>query len=107
MTAPLTFVITDEMRYRILAACNNMELWHELQRLPPTQKQEVHNTNHTVNTTEKIAVASDYYLQPMQTCPVGVKVQLENPGGVLCYSTWNGTDTHWQSWAPLPKRSRT
>lgn len=59
---------------------------------------------HTINTTEAIAVANEVFLQPMRTCPQGVKVQLENPGGVLVYGVWDGKSTDWKSWAPLPRR---
>ena len=37
---------------------------------------------HKIN-TEGVSVATEVYLQPMDTCPVGVEVLLENPGGVL------------------------
>ena len=33
---------------------------------------------HTINTSEATAVSNETYLQPMDTCPIGVKVQLEN-----------------------------
>lgn len=59
--------------------------------------------NYRVNQGESTAVATDYYLQPMSTCPTGAKVQLMNPGGVLVYSEWNGKDTFWLGWAPLPR----
>jgi len=61
---------------------------------------------HTVNTDEATAVSNETYLQPMDTCPIGVKVQLENPGGVLVYGTWNGKSNMWKSWAPLPRRRK-
>ena len=57
-----------------------------------------------INQTEAVAVATEYYLQPMETCPVGVKVQLMNPGGVLVYGEYNGRNKCWQAWAPLPRR---
>jgi hypothetical protein len=63
-------------------------------------------TTHTVNQSEATAVATETYLQDMDTCPRGVKVQLMNPGGVLVYSTWDGKDTCWQAWAPLPRRRK-
>lgn len=56
-----------------------------------------------INPTEHIAVAEGYYLQSMDTCPIGVKVQLMNPGGVLTYGTYDGKNKHWQAWAPLPR----
>jgi hypothetical protein len=61
---------------------------------------------HTINTIEAIAVANEVYLQPMDTCPLNVKVQLENPGGVLVYGTWDGKSTTWKSWAPLPRKRK-
>ena len=53
-----------------------------------------------------VAVDRGYELQPMATCPRGVKVQLENPGGVLVYGTYNGKDMFWRGWAPLPSRPK-
>ena len=61
---------------------------------------------YSINAASTAAVANDYYLQPMRTCPVGVKVQLENPGGVLVYGTYDGKSTDWLSWAPCPKRKK-
>ena len=60
----------------------------------------------TLTSNPDVAVDRDYFLQPMSTCPVAVKVQLENPGGVLTYSSWDGKDPQWLSWAPLPKRQK-
>lgn len=62
--------------------------------------------SHTINKSEAIAVAEGYYLQPMATCPIGVKVQLMNPGGVLTYGTWDGKNKTWQAWAPLPRKPK-
>ena len=62
-------------------------------------------TEHTINQAEAIAVAESYYLNPdMSTCPVNVKVQLMNPGGVLVYGTFDGRNKAWQAGAPLPRR---
>ena len=63
-------------------------------------------TDYKINQAEGTAVAGDYYLQPMATCPVGVRVQLLNPGGVLTYGQWDGKSTVWQGWAPLPRKRR-
>ena len=54
--------------------------------------------------TEGVAVDSAYFWRPMDTCPANTKVQLLNAGGVAVYGKWNGKDTEWQAWAPLPKR---
>ena len=53
-----------------------------------------------------VAVDGAYFWQPMSTCPRGVKVQLLNEGGVAVYATYDGTDTGWQGWAPLPSKRR-
>lgn len=58
------------------------------------------------DSTRTAAVDPDYYWRPMSTCPVGSKVQLLNAGGVAVYGRWNGKETHWQGWAPLPKIRR-
>lgn len=64
---------------------------------------------HRINQAQRVAVATDYYWQPMETCPKGVKVQLLNPGGVATYSSYSGPDKNgkeiWEGWAPLPKRA--
>lgn len=61
---------------------------------------------HTVN-NDNIAVATEYTLQPMSTCPIGVDVLLENPGGVLVRGRWDGRSKHWRSWFPFPRRRKT
>ncbi len=62
------------------------------------------NMKTTLNSNRTVAVDPDYYWQPMTTCPRGVKCQLLGRGGVAVYGTYNGKDTFWQCWAPLPKR---
>ena len=60
---------------------------------------------HTINSTSTVAVATDYYWQPIDTnTPRGVKVQLLGKGGVAVYGTWNGKDPFYTHWAPVPKR---
>jgi len=61
---------------------------------------------HTVNTIEATAVATDYFWQPMCTCPRGVKVQLLGKGGVAMYGQYNGKDDFYEAWAPLPRRRK-
>lgn len=58
---------------------------------------------HKINSTGTVAVATDYYWQPMTTCPRGVKVQLLSAGGVACYGLYAGDYSFWKMWAPLPK----
>ncbi len=57
-----------------------------------------------LNSTKTVAVATDYYWQPMDTCPRGVKVQFLGKGGVANYGIWNGKDDFYTHWAPLPKK---
>lgn len=57
-----------------------------------------------VNTLQHVAVDQDYYWQPMDTCPLGVKVQLLNAGGVAVYGQSTGKPEHWRGWAPLPNK---
>lgn len=58
---------------------------------------------HKLNTDATVAVATDYYWQPIETCPTSVKVQLLGVGGVATYGVYHG-DKFWTDWAPLPKR---
>jgi hypothetical protein len=51
----------------------------------------------------EVAVATDYYWNPIKSCPRSVKVQLLGRGGVAVYGMYNG-DSFWQEWAPLPQR---
>ena len=54
-----------------------------------------------------VAVDYGYTWQSMSTAPRGVKLQLLNEGGVAVYSTYNGSDTTWRGWAPLPSKRPT
>ncbi len=55
-------------------------------------------------TTDRVAVVdTDYFWQPMSTCPLSRKVQLLTSGGVAVYGSYDGKNTTWQAWAPLPK----
>ena len=55
------------------------------------------------STSKTVAVDQDYFWQPLDTCPLGVKVQLLGLGKVACYGLYSGKDTFWKAWAPLPK----
>jgi hypothetical protein len=61
--------------------------------------------SHTVNTAHKVAVSTDTYWQPIETCPRAVKVQLLGKGGVATYGLYNG-DKFWENWCPLPKKAK-
>lgn len=45
----------------------------------------------------------EYFWQPINTCPYGLKVQLLGKTGVAVYGTRKRADTFWTHWAPLPK----
>lgn len=59
-----------------------------------------------LNADQTVAVAVDYYWQPMCTCPRSVKVQLLGFGGVATYGNYAPGDGFWQGWAPLPRKSK-
>lgn len=53
---------------------------------------------------DKVAIIDDeYFWQPMDTCPRSKKVQLLTIGGVAVYGSYDGKNTSWLAWAPLPK----
>lgn len=51
-------------------------------------------------------VDTDYYWQPMDTCPKSAKVQLLSVHGVAVYGEYHGKETFWVGWAPLPKKRK-
>lgn len=56
-----------------------------------------------IDSTGAAAVDHNYFWQPISTCPLGVKVQLNSKAGVATYGTLTSKDTFWTHWAPLPK----
>jgi hypothetical protein len=61
-------------------------------------------TTHTLNGNKTVAVATDTYWQPMDTCPKGVKIQLLGIGDVAVYGEYDGRNRFWKGWSPLPKK---
>lgn len=60
---------------------------------------------HTLNSDKTVAVAIDYFWLPInEYTPRGVKLQLLSKGGVACYGHWDGKNSFWTHWAPLPKK---
>lgn len=55
-------------------------------------------------TRSNIAVANEFYLQPMKDCPVNVEVQLLTLGGVLVRGRWDGKSTAYEAWCPFPRK---
>ncbi|NQW81308.1 MAG: hypothetical protein HQ445_09060 [Polaromonas sp.] len=51
-----------------------------------------------------VAVDLHYYWQPIETCPLGVKVQLLGLGGVASYGNYVRGDSFWTGWAPMPRK---
>jgi hypothetical protein len=41
--------------------------------------------------------------RPMETCPTGPKVLLLNQAGIASTGWWDGKDTWFVGWYPLPK----
>lgn len=63
----------------------------------PSQKEV------SMDSTGRAAVDKAYFWRSMASCPLNAKVQLLGEGGVAVYGTYNGKDTFWNAWAPLPK----
>lgn len=60
----------------------------------------------TLDKSGTVAVDHEYFWRSMDTCPRGVKVQLLGAGGVAMYGIYNGRDTFYTHWAPLPKKPK-
>jgi hypothetical protein len=60
---------------------------------------------HTINAAGTVAVATNVYWQPIETCPRGVKVQLLGAGNVATYGVYYGAN-FWSHWCPLPKMTK-
>ncbi len=58
-----------------------------------------------LDSTHQAAVDREYHWRSMSTCPPGTKVQLLTGYGCAIYGQWNGRDTAFEGWAPLPTRS--
>lgn len=73
--------------------------------IPTSAETENPVSAHKLNGDQSVAVATDvFFNEDMATCPIGVKVQLLGAGGVATYGSYNGRDTFWIGWAPVPKR---
>lgn len=56
-----------------------------------------------IDSTGVAAVDQNYFWQPINTCPLGVKVQLLGKGGVAMYGQYSVRDTFYTHWCPLPR----
>lgn len=52
------------------------------------------------------AVDQEYFYRSMDTAPQNVRILLLNPDNVACLGTYNGRDTYWRGWSPLPRIKR-
>ncbi len=61
---------------------------------------------HTLTTDRAAAVATDFYYEPMSSCPLSTKVILLGAGGVAIIGTYINRDAFWQGWASLPEKRK-
>jgi hypothetical protein len=56
-----------------------------------------------LDSSRQAAVDREYYWLPIESCPMGVKVQLINKEyGVAVYGQYRPKEVFWTHWAPLP-----
>lgn len=60
-------------------------------------------TDYRLNTERTVAVSNEYCWQPMETCPIAVKILLIGGGGIATIGQYNGRDEFWKGWAALPQ----
>jgi hypothetical protein len=55
-----------------------------------------------------VIVDTEYYWQPIATCPLSAKVQLLSKYGVAVYGEYHNDSESdfWTHWAPLPKKPK-
>jgi hypothetical protein len=56
---------------------------------------------HRLTNDRAAAVSLHHEFYPMATCPIATKVILL--GGVATIAQWDGKNTFWRGWFPLPK----
>lgn len=61
-------------------------------------------TNVKVTSDRSAAVDQGYFWQPLETCPLSVKVQLLTAGGIAVYGQFSPDAKGYLGWAPLPKK---
>jgi len=57
-----------------------------------------------VNTDKTAVVSTEYFWQPLETCPLSAKVQLLTQGGISVYGQYSKGQPGFLGWAPLPKK---
>ena len=81
---------------------------HRPTRPPPDRETVSEKVDYYV-TGDRVAVDPDYHWRPMDTCPIGVKVQLLTKGGIATHGrlghTLGSSSPHeYQGWTPVPKK---
>ena len=61
-------------------------------------------TSVKLGSNRSVAVDQSYFWQPLDTCPLSVKVQLLTTGGVAVYGQYHRGLRGYLGWAPLPKK---
>jgi len=98
-----TVVVTKNRQGQILAVTRQDEDGKILKIISKSEPLG----GYKINTDSRVAVATDYFWQEMNSCPKEVTVQLLNEGGTATYGIWDGKDPQWQGWAPAPRRKLT
>ena len=60
--------------------------------------------NYTINKDQAVAVATDYFWIPIDTAPMGVKLQLLTLGGVATHGILYKDQGLYTHWTPLPRK---
>lgn len=58
--------------------------------------------SYKLNSDQTVAVSLEVPWLSMATCPKGAKVLLLGGGGAAALGTWDGKNTFWKGWFPLP-----
>lgn len=59
-----------------------------------------------IDSTGTTAVDPEYFWQPIETCPAGVRVQLLGRSGIAMYGVKSKDVSFFTHWAPLPKKPK-
>ena len=55
-----------------------------------------------LNQDRTVSIVRGYHWEPMNTCPLGVTVQLKGLGGMPTQGIYSKGDDFWVAWAPFP-----
>lgn len=88
--------LVDWVQHAIEEVC---DLAVYLQRIKGDLEKSTVTISHS-----RVAVDSNFFWQPMDTCPKRVKVQLLTKNGIAVYGQVDVDMTIYDGWAPLPKK---